>query len=48
MHLSADGEVVVFHDEALKPEIVRGRAARLDGATGPLLTGDELRRAASL
>ncbi len=37
VHLSRDGELVVYHDEALKPEITR----ELDGAwlesTGPLL-----------
>ena len=28
VHLTRDGEVVVFHDEALKPEIVRGADGR--------------------
>lgn len=37
VHLSADGEVVVFHDEALKPEIVRGPGGAWMEATGPLL-----------
>lgn len=37
IHLSRDGEVVVFHDEALKPEIVRDSAGAWLPRTGPLL-----------
>ncbi len=37
VHLSRDGQVVVFHDEALKPEIVRDRDGQWLPATGPLL-----------
>jgi len=37
VHLSRDGEVVVFHDEALKPEIVRDRSGAWLPATGPRL-----------
>jgi glycerophosphoryl diester phosphodiesterase len=37
VHLSRDGEVIVFHDEALKPEIVRESGGRWLAATGPLL-----------
>ncbi len=37
VHLTADGEVVVFHDEALKPEIVRAPGGAWLEATGPLL-----------
>lgn len=37
VHLSRDGEVVVFHDEALKPEIVRGPDGAWLETTGPLL-----------
>ncbi len=37
VHLSRDGELVVFHDEALKPELVRGPDGRFLEQTGPLL-----------
>lgn len=37
VHLSRDGEVVVFHDEALKPEIVRDPSGAWLPATGPRL-----------
>lgn len=46
-HLSKDGELIVFHDEALKPEIVRDAQGRWLEATGPLvkdLTVAELRQ----
>lgn len=45
VHLSRDGEVVIFHDEALKPEIVRGPDGAWLAETGPLLkdlTFDEM------
>lgn len=37
VHLSRDGEIVVFHDEALKPEIVRGAEGQWLPRPGPLL-----------
>jgi glycerophosphoryl diester phosphodiesterase len=37
VHLSKDGKLVVFHDEALKPEIVRRPDGRWLDATGPLI-----------
>jgi len=37
VHLSRDGELVVFHDEALKPELVRGPDGKFLEKTGPLL-----------
>lgn len=37
VHITRDGEVVVYHDEALKPEITRGPDGAWLPATGPLL-----------
>jgi glycerophosphoryl diester phosphodiesterase len=37
VHLTRDGQVVVFHDEALKPEIVRGPDGQWLTAKGPQL-----------
>lgn len=37
VHLTRDGEVVVFHDEALKPEIVRGADGRWLDRAAPLI-----------
>ncbi len=37
VHLTADGEVVVYHDEALKPEITRGADGAFLENTGPLI-----------
>ena len=46
-HLSKDGEIVVFHDEALKPELVRDARGQWLEAETPLikdLTYEELRQ----
>jgi glycerophosphoryl diester phosphodiesterase len=37
VHLAKDGTVVVFHDDALKPEIVRDADGRWLSETGPLI-----------